>query len=440
MRPTSGMGGNAMRTARIVGIAAVFAAVALAVRLSLLSYGLYTLIIALLAAELAARFSLDGIECIRDIRVDRAKLGEQVTVSTIIRNEKPIPVPWVLAEETLPPRLAREGEHTKLLVMRPYGDTRLHYTLTMNHRGYHQIGPAILESGDLFGFVRKFRTARAAHYITVQPEVVPILRYDLATRRPIGEVRVKRLLHEDPTRMAGLRDYAPGDSLNRIHWKAFARTGFLHSKIYEQTTLAGALVVLDFHGPAYEGDEEQRFYRSELGVKIAASLAGYLTELKQHVGLLSNGLDAAERAKREAGGVAATSRQRAREIAAHREGADRLRPVEVSSGRGHGQAMKALDALARLELSEGLPLERMLIEEYTRLPRDLTLIVVTPMFTPTLFQVMARVKFSGFQMAAILIANPAQAEHARIALAGENIRFFHIARPSDLSEIARSGI
>jgi hypothetical protein len=49
--------------------------------------------------------------------------------------------------------------------------------------------------------------------------------YNLSSRRPIGEIRLAHRLFEDPTRMAGVRPYQQGDPLNRIHWRATARTG-----------------------------------------------------------------------------------------------------------------------------------------------------------------------------------------------------------------------
>ena len=49
--------------------------------------------------------------------------------------------------------------------------------------------------------------------------------YEIASRRPIGEIRISHRLFEDPTRIAGVRAYQSGDPLNRIHWRATARTG-----------------------------------------------------------------------------------------------------------------------------------------------------------------------------------------------------------------------
>ena len=65
-------------------------------------------------------------------------------------------------------------------------------------------------------------------------------------------------LYEDPTRIAGVRSYTPGDSLMRVHWRATARTGQLHSKVYEPSTIAGATLLLEFHTASHPRHERTR--------------------------------------------------------------------------------------------------------------------------------------------------------------------------------------
>ena len=72
-------------------------------------------------------------------------------------------------------------------------------------RGYYQVGPMVLETGDLFGLHRRFRIVTDPVYILVYPKVIPLPGYDIASRRPIGEIRLTHRLFEDPTRIAGVR-------------------------------------------------------------------------------------------------------------------------------------------------------------------------------------------------------------------------------------------
>src|SRR5690606_14260702 len=134
-----------------------------------------------------------------------------------------------------------------VISLRAESTQTLTYQLDCNRRGYYQIGPIVLETGDLFGLHRRHRILAEPHYLLVYPRVVAIPNYDIASRRPIGEVRMTHRLYEDPTRIAGVRKYQAGDPLNRVHWRATARTSTLHSKVYEPSSVAGATLLLDFH-------------------------------------------------------------------------------------------------------------------------------------------------------------------------------------------------
>src|SRR5205085_11404042 len=115
----------------------------------------------------------------------------------------------------------------------------------------------------------RFAVATAPNFLLVCPAIVPLEGYELASRRPIGEVVLTHRLYEDPTRIAGVRAYEAGDPLNRVHWRATARTGQLQSKTYEPTTLSGVTILLDFHESGYPAAREP--HRSELAVTAAAS-------------------------------------------------------------------------------------------------------------------------------------------------------------------------
>src|SRR5207302_11025042 len=89
-----------------------------------------------------------------------------------------------------------------------------------------------------------------------------------------------------------------GDPLQRVHWKVTARTGELHCRVYEPTSLAGATLLVDFHQDGYHKRGEP--HRSDLAATTAASIAYAVSVLNQQLGLASNGRDAADRIREEA--------------------------------------------------------------------------------------------------------------------------------------------
>jgi hypothetical protein len=115
-------------------------------------------------------------------------------------------------------------------------------------------------------------------------------KYDFASQRPIGEVSVARRLFEDPTRNAGVRPYQVGDPLQRVHWRATARTGELQCRVFEPTTLAGASILVDFHKDGFHSRGEP--FRSDLLVTTACSSRLCGGDAQSADRLASNGCDA----------------------------------------------------------------------------------------------------------------------------------------------------
>src|SRR5260370_41766051 len=150
---------------------------------------------------------------------------ETVTVTLTLRNTGMLPIPWVLLEDLLPrralaatnPRLKVKGKRLQISMVFRNAEKIISYKLKLLMRGYYQIGPLVLESGDLFGLHRRFRAVTEPHFLLVYPKVVPLHGYELASRRPVCEIRLAHRLSEDPTRIASVLAYQRGNPLNPIH-------------------------------------------------------------------------------------------------------------------------------------------------------------------------------------------------------------------------------
>jgi uncharacterized protein (DUF58 family) len=364
----------------VVSIALLLVAVAL--NLGLLAYAMYALLgVIVVSRSLADRWSAD-LTATRSINRDHVNIGDSVAVVTVIENRGWLPIPWLLLEDLLPrkalihnpPNLQITGRRLQLVCFRGRGRKTISYQLKCNCRGYYQLGPLVAETGDVFGLYRRYRILSEPSFVLVYPEVIPLQGFDVASRRPIGEVRMSHRLFEDPTRIAGVRGYQAGDPFNRIHWRATARTGVLHSKIYEPSTVAGATILLDFHRDSFDAQEEP--VRSELAVTAAASLAGALCQMGQQVGLITNGRDDAERIRREGWSHDQVRTRRAAQAAGEEQAHHRLRPVIVPTRRSNIQLRQILDTLARVEKSDGLPFASLVHESASRMPHSATVIAL----------------------------------------------------------------
>ena len=384
---------------------------ALALKAGLIAFAAYAIFILIALIRYFAREWLASIELERvESEREPMEIGASADVLVRIRNVGRWTVPWVLVEDLLPdsalrqrpPRVKIKGKRLRILMLRPGRSAKISYSLVGLTRGYYQVGPTVLETGDLFGFHRRHRVGATREYLTFLPPIVMLDRYDHASARPIGEINLAPRLFEDPTRNAGVRPYVPGDPLTRIHWRATARTGQLHSRVYEPTSLAGATIVLDFNDAGYPPANEP--FRSELAISVAVAVAHALTMLKQQVGLVSNGRDAADRLREETPPAEFADRDDAREGQQMADESDRLRPVVVETRRGYEQLNYIREQLARLELSGGMSFARLILESTARFPRDATVLAIVPSASPDAASVLGGLRRQGFAVSVILVA------------------------------------
>jgi uncharacterized protein (DUF58 family) len=418
---------------------------ALLLESSLLAYAMYVLLALLLLSRWLARSWIGSLSATRTCKQVTAEIGERVPVEVTITNTGGLPVPWLLVEDLLPqyaldkrfPRIKIKGKRLQIAMLRSGATLEMKYQIECVMRGYFQIGPLTLESGDLFGLHRRFRVLTEPTFLLVHPRIVPLLGYDIASRRPIGDVRLTHRLYEDPTRIAGVRPYEAGDPLNRVHWRATARTGALHSKIHEPSTLSGATVLLDFHQAGYHQQGEP--FRSELAVTTAVSLANAVYEMGQQIGLATNGRDAVDRIKIEGWEQDPHTRQDARATAAMCENNERLQPLLIETRRGVEQLHRIREMLARIELTDGLSFAELVSETISRLPRDATILAVLPEVPVETAIALGNLRRAGLAVAVVLVLlDDAPLERAYGRLVSEGIRDIrHLKSEEELPELCR---
>lgn len=427
-----------MRNALWFIIGGIVLALAFLFQSPYLAYAAYAFLLLVAIAHFSSWAWLSGLDCERTVDCSTVRQGEDIHVEVTVENRRGWPIPWLYVEDLHPPDFPRASDNCRLAILMPGRSLRFQYTLTCPRRGYHRIGPLLMESGDLFGLQRRFMTGKRQDYVSVLPTVAYIETFTIAARRPQGPVRISNRIYEDPSRIAGVREYQQGDPLNRIHWKASARTGELFTKQTEPSNVLGATLVLDLHQDAYAGEKAEQ--RMELAITTVASLA-YLLQLSgEQLGMLTNARDAAEVARYEVAGTETLSRQDAESGVAGEDDSDTLRPLEVPTRRSPVQALYIIENLARVLPSDGLNVGDLLLAEFRKQPRDATLIPVVPQVTPEFARVLAQMKLSGFSVTVFMIDNYHGYEEASILLAGDGIDVLHIETERDLHEISPARI
>ncbi|MCC9602917.1 DUF58 domain-containing protein [Stieleria sp. JC731] len=372
-------------------------------------------------------------------------VGERFDVNLVVQNTSRVPVLWLLVEDLVPhwatihdpPTLAIEGDRLRVMLLWPGQTKTLDYQVRCNRRGYFQIGPTVLETGDVMGLYRRYRVGTEPQYVTVLPKIIPLEGYDIASPRPMGEIRMRDNVFEDPTRLRGIRQWQPGDPMRRVHWSATARTGILHSKVYEPTSIAGATVVIDLHVDTNPTCNEP--VRTDLAITAAGSIASTLMEQSQPFAMVTNGRDAADRIRMDGWRGDHRVREQAKLSAQMTNKNDRLRPVVIDAGKGPAHFKKLRTQLARLERSDGMSLAQLLIEAESRISSETTLIAIFQKATPETIAMLVGFARRGKAVAAVINTLDTN-EYGQAAgpLIAANIPTMHLADERSIRDVCRA--
>ena len=351
----------------------------LAVAVYFQSGPLFFAFVVVLAIGMGTQLWLRGVAGdLRATRVLEPRLffGEKSTVTIIVENRSVFPVPWLEATESMPIGLRIADRCTHVLALGAGQSERFTYELVGRQRGLHSAGPLVLSFGDVFGIARRELALPSPQYTLVYPRILALQELDLPAVAMFGDLRSRRPLIGDPARPSGVREYRAGDPLHDIHWRATAASGSLQVKLFDPATTVQTMIYLDLDRTGYP--DANLFASSELAISVAATIAQRLTDLRQAVGLATNGRltptenvpGADQRDLLEAMAVTAVESATATDSAG-------IIPPALMPSKGRTQLMRLLEVLARIELAVARPLLRDLESKQMPLPWGSTLIVVT---------------------------------------------------------------
>lgn len=317
----------------------------------------------------------------------RAFIDEPITLAIELSNQKLLPLPWYEWHLALVEAWEVEGERlaeasapgTNWLVRRGalgwYQKNAWQVTMKVAVRGHHQIGPGHVRSADLLGIFPKRHEFDEPQHVTVFPRVFTMEDLGFPADRPFGERKGRNRIYEDPLRVAGIREYLPGDPLKRIDWKATARSGELQARVYEAsaTQQLYLMVNIDTLEHAWEGYLRDDLERT---ISTAASVAVWAAGARFAVGLLANG-----------------------------SFPEADRPIRIAPSRSPAQLTNLLAALAVIQPLTMGDLSNAIRRESGKMPLGSTIVVVASLIPDSLAAVILRLADEGHRVFVIATSN-----------------------------------
>lgn len=313
-----------------------------------------------------AWLNVHWVKVTRTVRTSHVQVGGFVEERLELQNTGPLPKLWIELKDNSSLPLHRASR-----VISTLGRQRQRswpVRTPCYRRGRFMLGPISLHSSDPFGLfpLKKELPKKFSSPVVVYPMAVDLPGFYPPIGEQIGGDALRRRTHYVTTNVSGVREYAFGDSFNRIHWPSTARTGKMMVKEFELDPIADVWIFLDLERRVQAGLSHdqiplpqlpqvhwERLPRFELppsteeyGVTIAASLAKHFLRQNRNVGLITY------------------ANVQHRDIA--------------QSDRGERQLTRIYEMLAVAQANGTIPLAEVLAAETMHLSRSTTAIIVTP--------------------------------------------------------------
>lgn len=260
-----------MREYKIIALSAscAFLFVAGALTSNLQLYWMAATIFALmLGAYWVARTSLKNVVAERAIPHE-AWEGEPVQVRATVWADNKLPKSWLLIKEKVGDGIRRDGPEFVPITMESER-SECDYAFTASRRGLYKIGPLEAIGTDPIGLYWTSAVVSPQTEVLILPKPVPIPGWDWNRRGGGGGFETDRAKQKGPgIEMHGAREYAPGDPLRRIHWRATARTNRLFVRDFESGRMNRQVIAIELPNE----QNLDRHDRIEQGIRHAAWLA-----------------------------------------------------------------------------------------------------------------------------------------------------------------------
>jgi uncharacterized protein (DUF58 family) len=333
--------------------------------------------------------SIVGVSLNRTTRTTRKQVGEIIAENYEVINRSILPKVWLKITDKSG---LKGGSGSRVITGIGSKQLRSYFAYTLlQQRGWFQLGPTQVESGDIFGLFLFLKSFTANTRLLVIPYMVDIQFFLAPSGILPGGFTLREKTLEVTPYAAGVREYVPGDPLKRIHWPSSARKQMLIVKEFERDPLAEVWIFLDARRSVHLRSEDadrpelpnmwwvnsNRAFKLpadtiEYAISITASIAKYYIREKREVGLVSAGQSYT------------------------------VLPAE----RGERQLGKILETLAILQPHGDMPLWALLYSQVGHLDRGSTVVLITPETEDIILTIATELVHRGLVPVFILI-NPA---------------------------------
>ena len=232
-----------------------------------------------LLRKLYAKNTLKNLDLSISISKTRVLEGDQLVITEVLTNNKWLPLPWVSAKFQTSKHLqfGQAISDTDAYYRNDLFHILMHQKITRRlpfvctRRGFYTIDKVELSAWDMLMEDKSIRKYDHHISLTVYPNPLPPRELGILNTYLYGQSPTTIPINPDPFTFAGIREYAPGDAMKAINFKASAKGMGLMVNVWDFANTRQVVIVLDAKRYSINYHE----YLEERAIKIAASILEY---------------------------------------------------------------------------------------------------------------------------------------------------------------------
>lgn len=213
------------------------------------------LIVFIAEGRIYKKHAFDNIEYNVTVSTGEVFEDEEIYIYEEIRNNKSLPLPYLKVDTELPEGLTfhiveadNKNKGLKdtypriihsIFVMRGHQQIRRRWRVRCDTRGTYHLGSVTMLADDIFGYhtiAKVFEPgSESKQTVSVLPKAVDLEKHFTVSKYTNGDFIVQSGLLSDPLIKSGVREYMPGDPMNRINWMQTAVRNSLMVNLEEFT-------------------------------------------------------------------------------------------------------------------------------------------------------------------------------------------------------------
>ncbi len=351
-----------------------------------------TAVILILQGWIYKRFGFARVEYTRAFSTPTVFEGEEAEMVERILNQKILPLPWLRIESKMNPnlrfyqqadmRIKHDEFHRSIFSLMPYtGITRRHKVKCLK-RGCYRLTSAAMTCGDAFGVQEATKDFTVEAELLVYPKPISINEIPFPSHSWQGDIPVRRWILEDPFLIAGVREYRSGDPLNRISWKASARTG--EFKVFNRDYTADPrlmiLLNIDLNESMWDAITDMEAVERAISYSAAIAQDAVMNGIPVGFGCNAYQIDAPDR------------------------------PVRIEPTISQAHLEYLFEILAKLVIARSVTFFTFLEEELHRESTNLDILLLTPYMSERMEEQIRRLRARGNAVEVFLLENTASKE------------------------------